>query len=201
MNEASAKETQVKPEISTMQDTIEASSEEASMPDAMELSENDESNKRIDNNDIKLMAVDTYSSEPEKPSVLETIHLSPEDSLSQLSQEENQALEKYRVEVYVVKSDILYGVVDDVPLVVVPRPMQSQVGRRVHERGHFGVTKTEALLRREFWFKRVRQKLGKIIRRCVDCILDDHMKPWIVNEEDDFPEDSDSDSGTSGDRY
>ena len=30
----------------------------------------------------------------------------------------------------------------------------------------------------------------------------DHMKPWVVNEEDDFPEDSDSDgdSETSGDR-
>ena len=64
MNEASAEEAQVKPEISSMQDPIEASSEEASMPDAMELRENDES-ERIENNDIKLMAVDTYSSEPE----------------------------------------------------------------------------------------------------------------------------------------
>ncbi|XP_043519342.1 host cell factor 1 isoform X1 [Frieseomelitta varia] len=95
VNEASAEEAQVKPEISSMQDPIEASSEEASMPDAMELPENDES-EQIENNDIKLMAVDTYSSEPEKPSVPE--HLSTEDSLSQLSQEENQVLEKIKNE-------------------------------------------------------------------------------------------------------
>ena len=144
------------------------------------------------------MAVDTYSSEPEKPSVPE--RLSPKDSVSQLSQEENQALKKYRVKVYVVKSDILYRVVDDVPLVVVPTPMQVQVVRRVHERGHFGVTRTEALLRRDFWFKGMRQKLEKDSRRCADCILTDHMKPWVVGEEDDFPEDSDSNSETSGDR-
>ena len=76
--------------------------------------------------------MDTYSYEPEKPSVPE--HSSLEDSLSQLFQKENQALEKYRVKVYVVKSDILYRVVD-VLLVVVPTPMQAQVVCRVHERG------------------------------------------------------------------
>ena len=57
------------------------------------------------------------------------------------------------------------------PLVVVPKPMQAQVVRRVHERGHFGVTKTEVLLRRDFWFKGMRQKVEKVIRSCVDCIL------------------------------
>ena len=62
------------------------------------------------------------------------------------------------------------------------------------------MTKTEALLRRDFWFKEMRQKLEKIIRYCVDCVLADHMKPWVVGEEDDFPEDSDSDSEISGDR-
>ena len=122
MNEAPAEEAQVKLEITGM-DPTEASSEKASMPDAMELPENDES-ERVENNDIKLMTVDIYSSESEKPSVPE--HSSPEDSVSQLSQEENQALEKYRVKLYVVISDVLYRVVD-VPLVIVPTPMQAQV--------------------------------------------------------------------------
>ena len=103
------------------------------------------------------------------------------------------------MKVYVVKSDVLYRVVD-VPLVIVPTPMQAQVVCRVHERGHFGVTRTEALLRRDLWFKGMRQKLEKVIRRCVDCVLADHMKSWVVGEEDDFPEDSDSDSEISGDR-
>ena len=98
-NEASAEEAQVRLEITSM-DPIEASSEEVSMPDAMELPGNDES-ERVENNDIKLMAVDIYSSETQKPSVPE--HSSPEDGVSQLSKEENQALEKYRAKVYVVK--------------------------------------------------------------------------------------------------
>ncbi|OAD55436.1 Host cell factor [Eufriesea mexicana] len=93
VNNASAEEAQIKAEISSMQDPIEASSEEASMPDAMELPENDE-NEQIENNDIKLMAVDTYVSESDKPSE----HLSPEDSLSQLSQEDNQVVEKIKDE-------------------------------------------------------------------------------------------------------
>ena len=70
----------------------------------------------------------------------------------------------------------------------------------MHECGHFGVTRTEALLRKDFWFKEMRQKLEKVIRRCVDRILADHVKPWVVGEKNDFPEDSDSDSETSGDR-
>ena len=150
INEASAEEAQAKLEIST--DPIEASSEEteeeASMPDARKLPENDE-NERVKDNDTKLMAVDTYSSESEKSSVPE--YSSPED-VSQLSQKENQASEKYRVKVYVGKNDVLYRVVD-VPLVVVPTPMQAQVVCRVHGRGPFEVTRTEALLRRDFWFK------------------------------------------------
>ena len=70
------------------------------------------------------------------------------------------------------------------------------------EGDHLGVTRTEALLRRDFWFKGMRQKLEKVIRRCVDRIQADHVKPWVVGEKDDFPEnsESDSDSEISGDR-
>ncbi|CAH0562749.1 unnamed protein product [Brassicogethes aeneus] len=36
--------------------------------------------------------------------------------------------------------------------------MQGQVVRRAHERGHFGVSKTEAIVRRDYWCKGLRQK-------------------------------------------
>ena len=64
-------------------------------------------------------------------------------------------IEKYRADGYIIKSNVLYRVLNDVPLVVVPKPMQVQVVRRAHER-HFGVTKTEVLLRRNYWFKGMR---------------------------------------------
>lgn len=104
MNNVSTEEAQIKAEISNMQDPIEAS-EEASMPDAMELPETEE-NEQIENNDIKLMAVDTYTSESEKP-VAE--HLSPEDSLSQFSQEDNQVIEKIKDEAVEPPMDLPEG--------------------------------------------------------------------------------------------
>ncbi|CAL7936581.1 unnamed protein product [Xylocopa violacea] len=95
MNRASTEEAQTKTEMSSIQDPIEASSEDASMPDAMELPENEES-EQIENSGMKIMAMDTYTSDAEKSSVPE--HLSPEDSISQLSQEDNQIAEKIKVE-------------------------------------------------------------------------------------------------------
>ena len=72
---------------------------------------------------------------------------------------------------YVVKNDILYKRVNDIPLIMVPKRMQTQVVRRAHEHGHFGAAKTEALLKRDFWFKGMRHLIEKIIRNCVNCIL------------------------------
>nr|XP_012135197.1 PREDICTED: host cell factor 1 isoform X1 [Megachile rotundata]XP_012135198.1 PREDICTED: host cell factor 1 isoform X1 [Megachile rotundata] len=81
-----SEEVQAKSDISSMPEPVEASSEEASMPDAMELPENEE-NEHAESADIKLMAMDTYTSDHEKSA---PEHLSPEDSISQLSHEDNQ---------------------------------------------------------------------------------------------------------------
>ncbi|CAK9819158.1 Host cell factor [Anthophora plagiata] len=91
ISNASSEETQIKTEMSSIQDPVEASSEEASMPDAMELPENDENEQIEENTEIKLIAMDTYTSDAEKSSA-------PEDSISQLSQEDNQVMEKIKDE-------------------------------------------------------------------------------------------------------
>ena len=57
-----------------------------------------------------------------------------------------------------VRNDILYKEVNDVPLNVVPKQMQTQVVRQMHKRGHFGTAKTEALLKRDYWFKELRAR-------------------------------------------
>lgn len=77
-------------------------------------------------------------------------------------------IEQYRKNGYIVSRDVLYREVNVTPLMVVPRPMQVQV---VHERGHFGVIKTEALLKRDYWFKGMRQKVEKVVGNCINCIL------------------------------
>ncbi|XP_054000406.1 host cell factor 1 isoform X4 [Hylaeus anthracinus] len=81
-----------KPDISDIQEPVEAPSEEASMPDATEPSENDET-EQIDN-DPKDIHMDSYISDHEKSPAPE--HLSPEDSISQLSQDDSQDADKVK---------------------------------------------------------------------------------------------------------
>ena len=64
-------------------------------------------------------------------------------------------------------------------LMVVPKQMQHEVIRKCHEQGHFGATKTEQLIRRDYWFKGMREKVQRWIANCVSCILPErkHGKP------------------------
>ena len=46
-----------------------------------------------------------------------------------------------------------------------------QVLRQVHERGHFGVNKTEAMVRWDFWFKGMRPNIEKVVLNCINRTL------------------------------
>lgn len=72
---------------------------------------------------------------------------------------------------YEIKNNLLHKVVNDEPLLVVPKCMQTQVVKRAHERGHFGIVKTETLVKKDFWFKGMREKVEYVVKNCVDCIL------------------------------
>ena len=69
-----------------------------------------------------------------------------EDDLRQIRDD----IKQYEADGYVLRNELLYREVEDTPLLVVPKSMQTQVVRRAHERGHFGVTKTEALVKRDY---------------------------------------------------
>lgn len=49
--------------------------------------------------------------------------------------------------------------------------MQSQIIRQAHENGHFSVDKTEKLIKKNYWFVGMREKIEKVLRNCLDCIL------------------------------
>lgn len=70
-----------------------------------------------------------------------------------------------------IRGGILYREVDGDIRVVVPRAMQTQIIRRAHEQGHFGTSKTEALVKRNYWVSNLRPKVEKVVRNCVPCIL------------------------------
>ncbi|XP_033318399.1 uncharacterized protein K02A2.6-like [Bombus bifarius] len=73
-----------------------------------------------------------------------------------------KALNKFRIYLLECRDDVL---------IVVPKAMQVQVVRQAHERGHFGVTKTEAIVKKDFWFKGLREKVEHVVSNCLDCIL------------------------------
>lgn len=72
---------------------------------------------------------------------------------------------------YQLRNDLLYRDYDNELLLVVPKLLQVSVIRQAHEQGHFGVNKTEILVRRDYWFKDMRSKIEKIIKGCINCIL------------------------------
>ena len=80
------------------------------------------------------------------------------------------AVTRNQVEGYAIRNNILYKEGKDDLLVVVPKTMQIQIVRRAHEWGHFGVTKTEAIVKKDFWFKGLREKVEHVISNCLDCI-------------------------------
>lgn len=49
--------------------------------------------------------------------------------------------------------------------------MQTQIIQRTHERGHFSIGKTKGLVKVEYWIPNLRQRIEKVVRNCVTCIL------------------------------
>lgn len=65
---------------------------------------------------------------------------------------------------------------DNDKLIVVPKRMQNEIIRRNHEKGHFGVLKTEELINREYFIENLTEKIKKVINNCVECILVAHKR-------------------------
>lgn len=72
---------------------------------------------------------------------------------------------------YVVRGGLLCKEVNDNLCIVVPKAMQTQIIRQAHERGHFSIAKTKALLCNDYWISNIDAKIEKVITSCVACIL------------------------------
>lgn len=72
---------------------------------------------------------------------------------------------------YVLRGDLLFKESNGNLQLVVPKRMQSQIIRRAHEQGHFSVGRTESLVKTNYWIPNLRQKVEKIVRNCISCIL------------------------------
>lgn len=89
-----------------------------------------------------------------------------DDELKQLV----DATERGEENGYLIRGGILYKEAGG-DIRVIPRLIQTQIIRRSHELGHFGIGKTEALVKRNYWIPNLRPKIERVVRNCVTCIL------------------------------
>lgn len=78
---------------------------------------------------------------------------------------------------YVIRNDILYKIVEDKELLVVPSSLQTEIVRNAHEKnGHFSTSKTEDIVKKEFYFPHMHKCVENVIATCVPCILINRKK-------------------------
>lgn len=77
---------------------------------------------------------------------------------------------------YFFKGEILYKVVDDHELLVVPKGIEREVIRQAHAKGHFAVKKTKDLICRDYFIPKLEQKIKHHIANCVPCIVTNRKK-------------------------
>lgn len=82
-----------------------------------------------------------------------------------------QSIEREPNDDYVVRNELLYKTTAGDAQLVLPRSMQFQIVRQIHEVGHFVTSKTEAMVKRDYWFPNMRAVVERVIRNCVNCIL------------------------------
>jgi hypothetical protein len=76
--------------------------------------------------------------------------------------------EARKIDGYIIAGGVLFKEINGDLRIVVPISLRSQVIRQVHERGHFSVAKTKALLSQDYWMP---NGIQKVIRNCILCIL------------------------------
>lgn len=72
---------------------------------------------------------------------------------------------------YLLRDNVLYRFVNGMNLLVIPKTMQSEMIKRVHEKGHLSGRKVESILRQDYFIPELTKKIDKVIGNCVPCIL------------------------------
>jgi len=86
-------------------------------------------------------------------------------------QEIFQLAEQQQYNDYTIKNGLLYKETNNDIVLVLPKAMQFQIARQIHEIGHFAVGNSEAIIKKDYWFPNMRLVIEKIIRNCISCIL------------------------------
>ncbi|GFW13373.1 transposon Tf2-8 polyprotein [Trichonephila clavipes] len=80
-------------------------------------------------------------------------------------------LEKQESEESFERNGILYKYLNGRELIVIPKAMQAELIKLIHENGHFSVGKTEEIVKQDFFIPNLSNVVKKVIINCVPCIL------------------------------
>lgn len=92
------------------------------------------------------------------------------------SKVELKVLEKEHYDDFMIEAGILWKIKDGKKLMVVPKKMQNEIIRKNHDKGHFGLIKTEELISRNYYFENMKDKIKSVLENCIECILISHKK-------------------------
>lgn len=80
-------------------------------------------------------------------------------------------LETKSYENFTLRSGILYKWIDGGHVIVVPKKLQNEIIRSVHEKGHLDAKKVEVIVKRQYFIENLTHKIPTIIANCIPCIL------------------------------
>lgn len=83
--------------------------------------------------------------------------------LEKIQNEQNQDFE--------VKNGLLYKLKEGRELLYIPKGLQTEMIKRIHEAGHFAMRKTKEMFQRDYWMSKLNDKIEKVINNCIPCIL------------------------------
>lgn len=72
---------------------------------------------------------------------------------------------------FLLDNGILYKEENGKNVLVIPKGMQAEIIRKIHEDGHFGFKKMEELIKRDYFIPSLKQKIENCIQNCIQCIL------------------------------
>ena len=76
-----------------------------------------------------------------------------------------------KINEYVLKNNVLFMLINDKEILVVPDAMQVEVVKNCHALGHFSVTITEDLVKRDYYFPNLKKCVETVITYCIEFIL------------------------------
>jgi len=72
---------------------------------------------------------------------------------------------------FFLRSGLLYKLVNDDELIVVPPILQREIIRQAHEKGHFSIKKTKEIIGKKYYIPKFEDKIQRQIKCCIPCIV------------------------------